>query len=239
MILINALAVDMEWQEMFDAGGTHAGAFYLDNGSSMSATMMNIKAKSDNISYYKDDRLTAISMDLKQYENVQPEFIAIMPGENLSSYIDGLVTEDLEHITDNMTPSLETENGLVVSIPRFSFDYELSLKNDLERLGITDAFNSKTADFSNMSDTELLFFDDTIHRANIDFKENGVKAAAVTVIFMAGSTNLEENSPVEVKIDKPFMFLIRDKKTDEIWFVGTVYEPNSWENDRADYAADN
>ena len=49
----------------------------------------------------------------------------------------------------------------------------------------------------------------------------------------------DESGLVEVKIDKPFMFLIRDRKTDEIWFVGTVYKPNSRENDRAEYAADN
>ncbi len=75
-----------------------------------------------------------------------------------------------------------------------------------------------------------------LHKANIDLTEKGIKAAAVTVIYMTDSMALsDEKQPIEVKIDKAFMYLIRDKKTDEIWFVGTVYEPNSWENDKADY----
>lgn len=45
----------------------------------------------------------------------------------------------------------------------------------------------------------------------------------------------DEKEPVEIKIDKPFMYLIRDKKTNEIWFVGTVYEPYSWEQGQSDY----
>ena len=45
----------------------------------------------------------------------------------------------------------------------------------------------------------------------------------------------EEERPIEININKPFMYIIRDKETNEIWFVGTVYKPNLWENDKADY----
>lgn len=45
----------------------------------------------------------------------------------------------------------------------------------------------------------------------------------------------DKKEPLEIRIDKQFMYLIRDKKTDEIWFIGTVYEPNLWENDKVDY----
>lgn len=77
---------------------------------------------------------------------------------------------------------------------------------------------------------------EALHKANIDFTEKGVKAAAVTVVLMKDVTAmLEENKPIEIKIDNPFMYLIRDKETGEIWFVGTVYKPNSWENDKDDY----
>lgn len=58
----------------------------------------------------------------------------------------------------------------------------------------------------------------------------------MTVIMMTeNAAMLEKDRPEEVKIDNPFMYLIRDKETGEIWFVGTVYEPNSWEDDEADY----
>ena len=78
---------------------------------------------------------------------------------------------------------------------------------------------------------------DALHKANIDFTEKGIKAAAVTVFGIKdlAMMPIEKPKPEEVKIDKPFLYVIRDKKTGEIWFVGTVYEPNSWDNDKADY----
>lgn len=81
-----------------------------------------------------------------------------------------------------------------------------------------------------------LYVSDALHKANIDFSEKGVKAAAVTVFAVMDATAMmEPKQPIEVKIDKPFVFLIRDKETKEIWFVGTVYEPNSWEKDKTEY----
>lgn len=236
MFLINALAIDMAWKEKFDGEDTHGGKFYLENGKEMTATMMNQETKSDSISYYKDDEITAISMDLEQYENEQMEFIAIMPNEDLSNYIGNFGTDTLKSINDNLTLASKTKYGLDISIPRFSFDYDLNLEDDLKTLGITDAFNPDLADFSNMSSKSPLWVGGALHKANIDFTEKGVKAAAVTVIYMTDTMALaDEKKPIEIRIDKPFMYLIRDKKTGEIWFVGTVYEPNSWENDKADY----
>ena len=84
---------------------------------------------------------------------------------------------------------------------------------------------------------EDLFVGEAIHKANIDFTEKGVKAAAVTVFIMETSSAMvgEEEKPEEVKIDNPFIYLIRDKNTSELWFVGTVYEPNSWDDDKTSY----
>ena len=236
MFLINALAIDMAWKEKFDGKDTHGGKFYLENGKEMTATMMNQETKSDSISYYKDNKITAISMDLEEYENQQMEFIAIMPNDSLASYVENFNTDTLENLSKNMTLASKTKYGLDISIPRFSFDYDLSLEDDLKKLGITDAFDPNLADFSNMSSIRPLWIGEALHKANIDFTEKGVKAAAVTVIVMTdGMMPADEKKPIEIKIDKPFMYLIRDKKTGEIWFVGTVYEPNSWENDKADY----
>ncbi len=236
MFLINALAIDMEWKDKFDGENTHGDTFYLENGDEMITTMMNQETKSDNISYYKDSNITAIAMDLEQYENEQMEFIAIMPNNNLSDYVENFGEDTLKNITSNFTLASKTKYGLDISIPRFSFVYDLSLEDDLKNLGITDAFNKNLADFSNMSSKRPLWVGGALHKANIDFTEKGVKAAAVTVIYMTdGMALADENKPIEINIDKPFMYLIRDKKTDEIWFVGTVYEPNSWENDKGDY----
>ena len=87
MLLINALAIDMEWASRFQDKDTYGRDFYLDNGQTMKATTMSKETSSDEIAYYKDKNVTALSMDLQKYNDQQLEFIAIMPNENLSEYI--------------------------------------------------------------------------------------------------------------------------------------------------------
>jgi len=234
MLLINALAIDMEWEDSFDSKDTIGADFYLEDGSSMNATTMHLETSSDSVSYYKDKGITALTMDLKEYNNTQLEFVAIMPEENLSDYVETFSIDEFDNIIEKSKLASKAKNGVDISIPRFSFDYDLKLKNDLINLGITDAFDGALANFSNISDTGL-YVNDALHKANIDFTENGIKAAAVTVIYMTDGMVLEENKPIEINIDKPFLYIIRDKNTGEIWFVGTVYEPNSWEDDKANY----
>ena len=120
----------------------------------------------------------------------------------------------------------------------FSFTMEDFLDN-LQSLGISDVFSAEDADLSNMIefDTSLAnrpFINAAIHKADIDFSNDGVKAAAVTAFIgglgAGGGEFFDYIWDVPVKeidltFDKPFLFLIRDKSTGEVWFVGTVYNP--------------
>lgn len=237
MLLINALAIDMEWEwaDSFSEKDTYGRPFYLENGEEVKATMMNQENESENVLYYVDNYITALSMDLEEYDNVQMECIVIMPDSNLHDYINSFSLDDLDKINKKFEKASDTKDGLDISIPRFSYDYDLSLKDDLIDLGVKDAFDSSLADFSNMTDKSEFYVSDALHKANIDFSEKGIKAAAATVIYMTSGMAFQEESPIEININKPFMYIIRDKKTNEIWFVGTVYKPNLWENDKADY----
>lgn len=236
ILLINALAIDMEWQTAFTPEKTHGEEFNLEDGSKMVATMMQRESKAEDVSYYKDTNMTAISMDLKQYDDTQLEFIAIMPNENLSDYIKDIKMNDINQVIKKLKPASQANVGIEIKIPKFSFDYSLKLKQDLMSLGITDAFNSSLANFSNMADTDF-HVSDALHKADIDFSEEGVKAAAVTVFAIKDNAMIREEEPEEIKFGRPFIYMIRDKKTDEIWFIGTVYQPNSWEKDKVDYQA--
>lgn len=236
IILINALAIDMEWKTQFAQEETHGEEFNLEDGSKMVATMMQRESKQDDVSYYKDNNMTAISMDLKQYENTQLEFVAIMPNQNLSEYVKNITMNDINQVIKKLAPASQKSAGIEIKIPKFSFDYSLRLKQDLMSLGITDAFNSSLANFSNMADVDF-HVSDALHKANIDFSEKGIKAAAVTVFMVKDDAMVRVEEPEKIKFDKPFMYIIRDKKTGEIWFVGTMYEPNSWEKDQAEYQA--
>jgi len=237
MFIINALAIDMEWAYKFKTTATRGRSFYKDNGEEMIATTMSKEERfSDRISYYLNDDITALTMDLKEYEDVQLEFMAIMPKEDLSGFVENVSKAQIEEIDKNLKTSLEEETVVNVQIPKFQFNYDLDLYNDLKKLGIKDAFDDKKADFTKMATDIQLYVSDALHKADIEFTEEGVKAAAVTVIIMATKgAFINTASPIDIIINKPFMFIIRDKATKDIWFTGTVYEPNLWKNDEKDY----
>ena len=158
MILINALAMEMEWKDKFENTNTHGETFYLEDGNTINATMMNKNAESDYISYYKDKNITALAMDLEEYEDVNMQFLAIMPNNNLSEYVENFSSKDLNNITNNLTMASKAENGLYISIPKFSFDYNLDLKEDLKKLHsakidyskITKYYKRKLVDYGAM-----------------------------------------------------------------------------------------
>jgi len=238
MLLINALAIDMEWVLQFSADDTYGRTFYLDDGSMMTAAMMCLDEKvSPNIGYYLDDDLTVLTMNLKKYNETQLEFVALMPKENLSGFVENISKEKMSEIDSKIILSSSTKDGVNVKIPKFKYDYELSLKEDLMKLGIRDAFDQFKADFSKMGDAkekgEYLFVSDGIHKAEIEFTEKGARAAAVTVIRMTAVKALPPppKYPVNIVIDKPFMFIIRDKFTKDVWFTGTVYVPTKYNPD--------
>jgi len=239
MLIINALAIDMEWIVQFSDNKTHGETFYLEDGQEMKATMMTLKEeRSKNIAYYKNDDIIVLTMDLKDYNGTQFEFMAIMPNKNLSSYIENVSIEQINEIDKNLKLASDEPDGVNIRIPKFKFSYDLKLKEDLMKLGIKDTFDKSNADFPKMVTDEAhkLYVSDALHKADIEFTEKGVKAAAVTVFLMAPMSAMPvETHPAVVIIDQPFMFIIRNKKTKDIWFTGTVYEPNSWEKDEASY----
>jgi len=236
MLIINALAIDMEWVRQFSYEETHGGMFYMENGQGMEATMMSqSRILSKVVSYYIGEDVTALTMDLKDYNGTQFEFMAIMPKENLSGYIENVSKEQIDKINKKLKLASDEKGGVNIVIPKFKFNYDLKLKEDLIDLGIKDAFDGDKADFSKMEDSKELFVSDALHKADIEFTEKGVKAAAVTVFAVRANSAPIEDEPVDVIINKPFMFIVRDKNTKNVWFTGTVYKPNSWENDKESY----
>jgi len=224
LVLVNALAIDMEWQEPFDASDTIASTFYPKNGSTKNVAMMSRDFNSDNVSYYQDDTTTAIKMPLKKYDNTNFEFLAIMP-DDLDSYIKTIDSSTITNLESQLTKTSTQEKGVNISIPKFKFDYELSLKDDLISLGIKQAFDSDNASFTNISDTHL-YIANALHKATINFYEEGVKAGAATALTFDKNSMMEQK--FSITINKPFLFIIKDQTTNDIWFVGTCYEPTAW-----------
>lgn len=236
MILINALAIDMEWKSKFNTEDTYSGIFDEDGENLNAAFMHNSEVKTKNISYKIDKDVTVLSMDLEENDGVTLEFDAIMPNKvSLDEFISSSSKESIDNYLSNLKESSDEKDGVNITIPKFDFDYSISLKKELIELGMKEAF-SLDADFSKITGDKSLCVGDALHKADIEFSEDGVKAAAVTAFMMLDNAMImEKTNPVEVIIDKPFMFVIRDKETDEVWFTGSVYKPVLWDDVKEEY----
>ena len=234
IMLINALAIDMEWLDRFESENTTSRTFTKANGKEVDVAMMHKTSETNE--FYQDDDYSVLSMPFKDYNGTNLEFIAIMPNEGNLKEI--LTSDNMNDTINNLLSKLHTpvNQELSISLPRFDFEYKTSLKNDLIQMGIKLAFTSN-ADFTKIGDTKL-YVDEVLHKANIKCSEKGVKAAAATVIMMKDSAMIMDPNPKEIvylNYNKPFMFIVRDKSTKEVWFTGTVYEPTLWEDAKADY----
>ena len=228
MLLINALAIDMGWDIEFSNENTTKDIFTKNDKQTMEVAMMSMTTKNENVKYFKDDVYSVVSLPFKDYSGTQLEFIAVMPNNgNLDSTV---TSNNLNQSMNSLMSKLKpVENAkLNIQLPRFDFEYETSLKQDLINLGVEKAFSSE-ADFTKIS-TRNLLVSDVLHKASIKATEKGVKAAAATVIIMKDNAAYieEPEKIIQLKYDKPFLFIIRDMNTKEVWFVGTVYEPQSW-----------
>lgn len=189
---------------------------------------------------YVDDNVDVFAKDLKTYNGTQLQYVGIMPkNEDLSTYINNTSAEDIKGIISNLKPltSSSFKDGVITEIygfiPKFKYDYQLSLKNDLQEMGITDMFDEEKSQLTEITG-KVEPVNELIHKANIEFTQNGIKAAAVTVTGAGGGGPQVFDyiyevpvEKIELNFNKPYMYLIRDKETGEVWFVGSVYAPEN------------
>lgn len=210
--------------------------FITDLGSSYK----DVKFSTD-FSLYVDDKVKVFSKDLKEYNGLTLEYIALMPRDvELETYVKNMSAKSLNNDIKKLK-AIKLENftdgkvtKIVGDIPLFSYKYELRLMEDLNKLGVTDIFDSKKADLSKLSDAKGVYINHASHKANIDFSNDGIKAAAATAVggmgSAAGGFDYLYEVPVEIidiTFDRPYLYLIRDKASGEVWFTGTVYNPTT------------
>ena len=195
-------------------------------------------SSSTDFEFYVDDNTKVFAKDLKEYDGTNLQYVGIMPtNENLDNFIENMNASDINTLINNLKPiELDSfKEGYVTEItgyiPMFKMDYELDLINDLKELGITSVLD-KSADLSNITNDNA-YITDAKHSANIEFSNDGIKAAAATIVGGAGDAtgpffDYYFEVPIEtidLTFNRPFMYLIRDKETGEVWFAGCVYEP--------------
>jgi serpin B len=112
---------------------------------------------------------------------------------------------------------------IALGLPKFSFTTDFSLHDQLQALGMTDAFDPNKADFSGMTGNHDLYIGNVIHKAFVAVDEKGTEAAAATAVIMeAMSAPMQK---VHLVVDHPFIFIIRDLKSGQILFIGRVLNP--------------
>ena len=206
----------------------------------LSANYQTISSSTD-FQFYVDDNVKVFAKDLKKYNGTTLQYVGIMPTDgNLSNYIKNINASSLSELISKIKPIAfdSFKDGVVTDIhgyiPMFKFDYKLDLVNDLNTLGIKDVFDSNKANLSNLT-TDKAYIGGAKHKATIDFSNDGIKAGAFTAGGGAGAGgcgyDYQFKVPIEdidLTFDKPYMFIIRDKDTNEVWFAGTVYEPTEY-----------
>ena len=213
---------------------------YIDD---IASNYKKIKATTD-FEYFVDNNVKVFAKDLKEYDGTTLKYIGIMPKEeNLDTYIENVTVDEINgYISSLKCINLEDSKDNVITeiygtIPKFKFDKEINLLDDLKSLGVTDVFDEEKANLDNLSDAENVYINDAVHKADIDFNQDGIKAAAATFLGGAGGGEAFDylyDVPVEkidITFDKPYIFLVVDKETSDVWFTGAVYEPLKWEDD--------
>jgi len=159
------------------------------------------------------------------YDGRKLSMVILLPRkENLEQFEGSLDYQ----LVDSLIKALEYQR-VSLTMPKFEFESEFRLKETLAAMGMPDAFVWPIADFSGMTGNRDLFIGDVIHKAFVSVDEAGTEAAAATAVVMMPTAGPPEEpeEAVEVTVDRPFIFLIRDIETGAIVFVGRVVNPNA------------
>ncbi len=214
LVLTNAIYFNAAWKYPFDEDMTEDGVFYLLDGGEVIVPMMS---QTESFGYAEGDGYEAIEL---LYDGGELSMVILLPQAGQFEVFEGLLhAQQVDEIMGRLEP-----RQVALTMPKFEFESDFGLKETLAAMGMPVAF-SADADFSGMTGNRDLFIADVIHKAFVSVDEAGTEAAAATAVVMDLTAVPEE--PVEVTVDRPFIFLIRDIETGTILFVGRIAEPGA------------
>jgi serpin B len=213
MVLVNAIYFKADWADQFEKDSTSDKSFHLLDGSAVNVPMMH---QGMQIPYNSGDGYQAIEL---AYQGETAAMDILVPDEdNFQAFESSLEIARLNDILAGMQPT-----SVDLTLPKFNFTDEFNLSDTLKSMGMADAFNPNTADFTGMSAKRDLYITDVVHKAFVAVDEKGTEAAAATGIIV-GTTSIPLYE-VQLRIDRPFIFVIRDLPSGQILFVGRVMNP--------------
>ncbi len=213
LVLTNAIYFNAAWQYPFNENVTAPGSFSLLSGQKVLVPMMK---QTEAFGYAEEDGYQAVELP---YDGRELSMVILLPEEGKFGSVEASLSRQL---VDGIVERIGTQQVLL-SMPKFKYESSFGLKRALTSLGMGVAFTSD-ADFSGMDGKRDLYIQDVLHKAYVSVDEAGTEAAAASAVIV-GVTSVPAN-PVEVEIDRPFIFLIRDIATGTVLFVGRVLNPN-------------
>ena len=222
LVLVNAIYLKAKWQLPFEKSATAAAPFHRLDGSVTQMQLMRGFA-TPFLPYQRAPQYQAVALPYVgglSMVLVVPDagsFNAVQSALGDPAAVAALLTA-----TASAESNARSRKSIHVRMPKFEFRSTAMLKDTLAALGMPLAFRD-TADFSSMSPKEPLHIQEVAHQAFIAVDEDGTEAAAATAVI-AGATGLPSDI-VELTVDRPFLFLIRDDETGAILFMGRVLDP--------------
>jgi len=212
MFLMNALYFKGNWTYRFEENQTTDQPFHLKDGNTVNVKMMR---NTIPVKTYTGNGATSVELPYGQQNFA---LVVVLPDNSLDEFLSDLDATGWASITAGLD-SFADPDEMEIILPKFRFEYEKFLNDQLKTLGMIDAFDPGLADLSGISDSDI-YVDFVKQNTFVDVNEEGTEAAAVTTIGIK-----EVSMPPSVTIDRPFIFAIRERLTNTLLFIGKVEQP--------------
>jgi serpin B len=216
LVLTNAIYLQARWLQAFDPDQTRPERFHLPSGAVTEVDMLHRQA---SFGYAKGDGWRAVELPYQGGRLVM-DVIVPDPGR-FDSFRTGLEAQRLTELLDSLA-----SREIRLALPKFTFDSDLGLVAPLQALGMRTAFTD-FADFSGITEDVSLRVDRVVQRAHVEVDERGTTAAAATGMTMTLVSVVVPKPPVELRVDRPFLFAVRDRLTGALLFIGQVADPST------------
>jgi serine protease inhibitor len=211
MVLLNAIYFNADWTQQFDRSRTERAPFRRGDGSTVTADLMYLQGR---VPVGYSDGVTLVELP---YGGGAFSMVVALPAEGRSA---ADLAESLTVETWSAWTAGIAESTAVVRLPRFENRWEKVLNAPLSELGMTDAFIPHTADFSRLTPAGEIYLSVVKQKAFVKVDERGTEAAAVT-----GGVAVPTSMPPEIRMDRPFLFLLRERLSGTILFMGVINDP--------------
>ncbi len=218
MFLINAIYFNGTWKYEFDKDDTYVTQFNLDNGSVEDCEMMQITGE---YKYFRDSNVQIVDLPYGDGEFSMTVFLPAR-GNNINEFVNTLDESQWDYYLTNM----QADSG-IIELPKFKLEYKLTMNDVLKALGMEVAFNPSAANFSRINATAQLFISKVLHKTFVKVDEEGTEAAAVTAVII-NLTSVGDLEKFNMRVDRPFVFTIRENHSGSILFIGKMMQP-VWE----------